>query len=281
MLGRRASALANGDGEDLAQEAIARALASGVPVEALPWLRTVVRRLAIDRVRRSREIPFGDASDLDGLGPAASAGPDEALETAETREAVRRALTTLPPRYREALLAYAEHDTAAAVAGRFGLSAEATWSLLSRARARLRAELRRTGFAPAAMFVRLAAALAPVAVGVAIVAIGHHPSHGPAAPSTRDGIVRAADSLSPANVARTAVVPSRPSLTAGFAPPSGDFGGADASTRYGGRACAPPETGSVAVFAEVRFEDNEGASVSEHLFAQLPSQARDVFVEEC
>src|SRR5262249_39228718 len=51
-----ASALSRGDSEDLVQEAMARALANDVPVEAIPWLRTVMKRIAIDKSRRAREV---------------------------------------------------------------------------------------------------------------------------------------------------------------------------------------------------------------------------------
>jgi hypothetical protein len=52
------------------------------------------------------------------------------------------------------LLIYAEEDSPGAVANRLGLSAAATWTLLSRARSRLRLQLEQTGFVPALVMSR-------------------------------------------------------------------------------------------------------------------------------
>ena len=141
--------VANGDTEDVVQEALARAIKSGVSLEAEQWLRTVAKRVAIDQHRRRRETPSGAPVELERYTPATDGDPEEAFIRSERSEAVREALAALPPRYRQALEAYAEEDSAAGVAKRLGLSAAATWTLLSRARSRLRLQLESVGFVPA------------------------------------------------------------------------------------------------------------------------------------
>lgn len=143
-------AVANGDTEDVVQEALARAIKSGVSLEAEQWLRTVAKRVAIDQHRRRRETPSGAAAELETLALAPTDGdPEESFIRSERSAAVREALEALPPRYRQALLAYSEEDSPAGVAKRLGLSAAATWTLLSRARSRLRLQLESVGFVPA------------------------------------------------------------------------------------------------------------------------------------
>jgi RNA polymerase sigma factor (sigma-70 family) len=141
--------VANGDTEDVVQEALARAIKSGVSLEAEQWLRTVAKRVAIDQHRRRRETPSGAPTELENFTPALDGNPEESFIRAERSAAVREALAALPPRYRQALEAYAEEDSPAGVAKRLGLSAAATWTLLSRARSRLRLQLESVGFVPA------------------------------------------------------------------------------------------------------------------------------------
>jgi RNA polymerase sigma factor (sigma-70 family) len=169
--------VANGDTEDVVQEALARALKSGVSLEAEQWLRTVAKRVAIDKHRRRREMPSGAPTDLEKW-TTGSDDPEDAYIRAERSQAVRDALSQLPPRYRNALLAYAEEDSPAAVANRLGLSATATWTLLSRARSRLKLQLEQVGFVPAMVFsgnrprlrtLLAAGAVAATATGAAIL----------------------------------------------------------------------------------------------------------------
>ncbi len=166
--------VANGDTEDVVQEALARAIKSGVSLEAEQWLRTVAKRVAIDQHRRRRETPSGAPVELENLAPATDGDPEETFIRAERSAAVREALAALPPRYRQALVAYSEEDSPAGVAKRLGLSAAATWTLLSRARTRLRLQLESVGFVPA--FVGMARArwrgfaAAGAAAGVAATA---------------------------------------------------------------------------------------------------------------
>jgi RNA polymerase sigma factor (sigma-70 family) len=141
--------VANGDTEDVVQEALARAIKSGVSLEAEQWLRTVAKRVAIDQHRRRRETPSGAPTELENYAPALDGNPEDTFIRSERSAAVREALAALPPRYRQALEAYSEEDSPAGVAKRLGLSAAATWTLLSRARTRLRLQLESVGFVPA------------------------------------------------------------------------------------------------------------------------------------
>ena len=179
--------VANGDTEDVVQEALARAIKSGVSLEAEQWLRTVAKRVAIDQHRRRRETPSGAAEELERYEqPAPDGDPETAYIRAERSQAVREAMAALPPRYRKALQAYAEEDSPAAVASRLGLSAAATWTLLSRARTRLRLQLEQVGFVPALVSVARARwreiAAAGATAGVAATAT-FAPTTAPRTPS--------------------------------------------------------------------------------------------------
>lgn len=143
-----ASLVPVGEREDLVQEAMARALRQGVSPDALPYLRTVVRNLAIDRARKVDEVPTGDAVEVERLTPNGGAEPEDAVVSSEACEEIRRALDELPPRYREALLVFAEEGRPARLSDRLGLSPNATWTLLSRARRRLRTQLEGAGIVP-------------------------------------------------------------------------------------------------------------------------------------
>ncbi|HVL81446.1 MAG TPA: RNA polymerase sigma factor [Actinomycetota bacterium] len=155
QLSATASRLARKDGEDLVQEALARALAKGVDPRALPWLRTVTRNLAVDRARRAREVASGGSEEMDRMVTDLTVGPEDQVMTAEDRRAVRVALATLPPRYRDALVVYANTGDAREVARTFDLTQGATHTLLCRARERLRAALERSGFVPGTFLARL------------------------------------------------------------------------------------------------------------------------------
>jgi RNA polymerase sigma factor (sigma-70 family) len=131
------------------QEALTRAVANGIALDSEPWLKTVARRIAIDRVRRRHEYASGLPAELEKWASDYDGDPEDIVVRAERSEEVRRALENLPPRYRDALLTYAEGESPAGVARRLGLSPKATWTLLSRARTRLRVDLERLGFVPA------------------------------------------------------------------------------------------------------------------------------------
>lgn len=185
--------VANGDTEDVVQEALARAIKSGVSLEAEQWLRTVAKRVAIDQHRRRRETPSGAPVELENYAPATDGDPEEAFIRSERSAAVREALAALPPRYRQALIAYSEEDSPAGVAKRLGLSAAATWTLLSRARSRLRLQLESVGFVPALVSITrtrwrgfaAAGAVAATAATAAIVPGAVTPTDPPARPKVQ------------------------------------------------------------------------------------------------
>lgn len=104
VLGRR------DDVDDLVQETWLRVMERGKSYDGRsrfePWLFTVARHLAIDLVRRRREVSL-DAEDEGGVGPVAvSAGLSPFAEAARTEDAERLAgaLDSLRPVYREALV---------------------------------------------------------------------------------------------------------------------------------------------------------------------------------
>lgn len=173
--------IAGQDTPDCVQEAYTRAIASGVDIEAEPWLKTVAKRVAIDKFRRRHEYASGAPVELEGLIHDHDGDPQEAFVRAERSAEVRAALAKLPQRYREALLTYAEEDSPAAVANRLGLSASAAWTLLSRARSRLRLQLEHVGYAPVAWLTRvrwrgfaIGGAAAGVAAAMAVTPIVTH-----------------------------------------------------------------------------------------------------------
>jgi hypothetical protein len=90
------------------------------------------------------------------------------------------------------LVTYMEEESPAAVARKLGLSPNATWTLLSRARSSLRTALERAGFTPVVVFARdhwrsivTGAAAAGVAASLAVVP-GLHPAkpQAPRSPAT-------------------------------------------------------------------------------------------------
>ncbi len=137
------------DAPEDVQEALTRAVANGIALDAEPWLKTVARRVAIDRVRRRREYASGLPVELEKWVSDHDGNPEEMTLRAERSAEVRRALEGMPKRYRDVLLTYAEEESPARVARRLGLTPKATWTLLSRARSRLRVDLERLGFVPA------------------------------------------------------------------------------------------------------------------------------------
>jgi len=147
--------LSDNEADDAVQEAFARAIQRRVPGDLEPWLRTVSRRIAIDNLRRRREYATGAAIDIDRLRPPTVGGPEDAVVCTESVGLIRRALRSLPPRYRKALVVYSEHRDNSVVAARLGLSSSCARSLLCRARMKLRAELDRVGYAASVLLVRL------------------------------------------------------------------------------------------------------------------------------
>src|SRR5713226_5834449 len=140
--------------EDAGQEAAARAVQRGVDLQAEPWLKTVAKRVAIDGVRRRREIASGGPDELEKYVREHDGNPEGVLLRAERSAEVQQALSSISPRYRSALVAYMEEESPAGVARKLGLSPNATWTLLSRARSSLRTALERAGFTPVVIFAR-------------------------------------------------------------------------------------------------------------------------------
>jgi RNA polymerase sigma-70 factor (ECF subfamily) len=151
----RASVSRFGDSDDVVQEAYARAVRRRIPGDLEPWLRTVARRIAIDNARRRHELAAGDAIDVDRLRTPSVPTPEDVVIGNESVGLIRKAIRSLPTRYRDALVAYSEHRDNSAVADHLGVSTNAAGSLLCRARMRLREELDRVGYAAGAVLVKL------------------------------------------------------------------------------------------------------------------------------
>jgi RNA polymerase sigma-70 factor (ECF subfamily) len=143
MVGRREVA------EELTQEAwlrlAARAACLREDTEIERWMFTVARNLCVSFLRtRGRERASGVASDL--VEQLAAPGPSPSRQAESNEELVRleRAITSLPERYREALLLVrVEGMTPAAAADVCGVSAEAMRKRLERGRDMLAARLER------------------------------------------------------------------------------------------------------------------------------------------
>ena len=124
---------------DLVQEAflrLARELAAGrSPKEPAAWVAQVARHLAISRARRaSTATRFAPrlVERSEGVDPAS------AVLAAERAAAVHRALATLRPVERTAVVLAAEGVGGPEIATRIGRSPLATRALLCRARRRMR-----------------------------------------------------------------------------------------------------------------------------------------------
>ncbi len=154
VLYRYAFHLAGGEAawaEDIRQETLLaaadaiRSFRGEAPV--FGWLCAIARRKAADELRRRGRMadPPDDDGEPSGLWERMEreALPEESLERAETRANVVRALWNLPPEYHRLLIArYADGVDVDTLARRMGRTYKATESLLSRARAALREQLR-------------------------------------------------------------------------------------------------------------------------------------------
>jgi len=111
------------------------------------WLCAIARRKAADELRRRGRMmePLPDGADASTIWDRMEREPlpEDRIEQAELRAEVVRALWNLPPEYHRLLVArYAEGMDVDALARRFGRSYKAMESLLSRARAALRNQLK-------------------------------------------------------------------------------------------------------------------------------------------
>jgi RNA polymerase sigma factor (sigma-70 family) len=161
------------DAADIVQEAMTRALRHGVECDAEPWLKVVARRIATDKSRRAREIAT-EQDELDRGARSRAPSPEDIVVANDSVGVIRKAINALPPRYRDALLTYSKDQSHEDVADQFGISPNATWSLLCRARARLRQELDRVGYAFGMFGIRIQRWVSdlPTAAAITCVAIG-------------------------------------------------------------------------------------------------------------
>jgi RNA polymerase sigma factor (sigma-70 family) len=195
------------DSQDIVQEALTRAVAHDVRGNLEPWLRTVSRRIAIDNSRRAREFAIGAADDMDKVSSPHSQSPEDVVLNNEGVGMIRRAMRSLPSRYRDALLAYSQDGDNGAVSAHFGISSNATCSLLSRARARLREELDRVGYAFGGIAMKLQRwhrEVATAAAGACFVAVVAGSSGAAAMPAAPTATVRAPAAAAPAAVVQQA-----------------------------------------------------------------------------
>jgi RNA polymerase sigma-70 factor (ECF subfamily) len=117
------------------------------PERFRPWLRNVVRRTALDALRR-RKVAGRSGASLPGQDsdsaplPTEDLSPDELMAKAELREQVREEIASLPETQREVvMLKYLEGLSYEEIAETCGLSVGTIESRLFRARATLRTTL--------------------------------------------------------------------------------------------------------------------------------------------
>jgi RNA polymerase sigma-70 factor (ECF subfamily) len=131
------------DAEDLVQVAFTRALERSTALASDAdwglWLRTVVRRLGIDLIRRHRRWRFAQLEPASLEAPSLESSPQWASLTATE---VRAALEHCDPLYGRVFeLHYFENVSYADIARRLDIPAGTVATRLHRARARLRAVL--------------------------------------------------------------------------------------------------------------------------------------------
>ena len=135
------------DGEDIAQEAFARvwvgaakwkSAEEGGSAKFGTWLYRVVMNLCIDRKRRRRDHPLEAAPEQVDESEGAESGMIEV----QTAAAVAKAIASLPPRQRQAIVLCVYEEQSNIEAARImGLSIGAVESLLVRARRTLKETL--------------------------------------------------------------------------------------------------------------------------------------------
>ena len=143
------------DAEDVMQEACLKAFRSFHGFrggEMRPWLLTVVRHAAFDRLRQRRagqnfisiEVAFA-AHDSEPAGanlPSSTPTPEDALASQDTSSMVRQALANINPIYREVLVLREMQGLSYVEIGKIvGVPKGTIMSRLSRARAELRRQL--------------------------------------------------------------------------------------------------------------------------------------------
>ena len=138
------------DGEDVVQETLIRAYRAMDSFDGRhprAWLLTILRRTHLNSVRRTRPVLVEDQS-LEKRRPAfgqatSAASPEDVVDAAHLDDDVEQALLTLDPRFRTAVLLVDVHQlTYAEAAEVLDVPIGTLMSRLSRARARLRKQLR-------------------------------------------------------------------------------------------------------------------------------------------
>lgn len=123
--------------EDVVQDTFVIALAKHAQLRdetaVASWLHAIARNRARDVLRARRREHARGEHDVEEL--ASADDPELALADATRAAQVRRTIATMPPRYRNVLLAfYGEGKSAKAIAAQFGISEAATLQRLSRGR---------------------------------------------------------------------------------------------------------------------------------------------------
>ncbi len=138
------------EARDAAQESFTRAYASlesyDLEQAFAPWVLRIARNHCLDMLRRripARARVELDAVDEDGppheLPDTTSERADDAIEKAQVREALERAVAALPPNYREVVhLFHVEQLSYKEIASTMGVPLGTVMTWLHRARAQLR-----------------------------------------------------------------------------------------------------------------------------------------------
>jgi RNA polymerase sigma-70 factor (ECF subfamily) len=148
------------EARDAAQEAFTRAFASiesyDLEQPFAPWILRIARNLCLDTLRR--RIPVRarvelDAEDENGpsreLADTSSERADDAMQKAQTRQALERAVAELPPNYREVVhLFHVEQLSYKEIAATMGIPMGTVMTWLHRARSQLRTLLEGQEVAP-------------------------------------------------------------------------------------------------------------------------------------
>jgi RNA polymerase sigma-70 factor, ECF subfamily len=138
------------EARDAAQESFTRAFASlesyDLEQAFAPWVLRIARNHCLDQLRRripARARVELDAEDEDGppreLPDTTSERADDAIERAQTRDALERAVAALPTNYREVVhLFHVEQLSYKEIASTMGIPLGTVMTWLHRARAQLR-----------------------------------------------------------------------------------------------------------------------------------------------
>lgn len=148
------------EARDAAQEAFTRAYASlesyDIEQAFAPWVLRIARNHCLDLLRRripARARVELDAEDEDGppreLADDTSERADDAIEKAQTKAVLEKAVAALPPNYREVVhLFHVEQLSYKEIAATMGIPMGTVMTWLHRARAQLRNQLEGQEVAP-------------------------------------------------------------------------------------------------------------------------------------